>query len=207
LTRGQAAVLIGAAVLFGTIVIRGPKRPRLADEPWKKRGAEYPAVTIVELGDYHCPFSAQLQPILRDARAKYGERAQFVYKHIAPHFPGGKKLLPLASLPGEAAECAADQERFWDFHDELYGTVSDWKSLKSAQERIERFGVYARRMGLDQPEFLECLRSERKRAIVVRNTNEALRLGVHETPTLLLDGVAHINNTAVDIARAVENPR
>ena len=81
-------------------------------------GPETAAVTIIEFGDYQCPFCRASEPHLKAIRAKYGNDVALVYRHFP--LPGHGSAFPAA----RGAECAGQQDRFWEFHELLYSTES-----------------------------------------------------------------------------------
>ncbi len=97
------------AVTVGASVIRG------------KAGAP---ITIVEYSDFQCPYCSKAQPTIKQVLSEYGDKVSLVYKH----FPL-VSIHPRAQITAEAAECAKDQGKFWEFHDQLFDKQGDWSSL------------------------------------------------------------------------------
>ena len=79
------------------------------------RGAEAAAVTLVEYGDFECPFCGEAYRIVREVERRYGERVRFVFRH----FPQ-PEIHPYAQRAAEVAEAAAAQGKFWEMHDYLF---------------------------------------------------------------------------------------
>ena len=88
-------------------------------------------VTIVEFSDFHCPFCRQVQPVLLQMLQKYGHRVRLVYKDMP--IDG---LHPQARGVAEAARCAADQGRFWEFHDKVYANPPDGSAVTLQRLRV-----------------------------------------------------------------------
>ncbi len=88
------------------------------------RGKSDAPVTIVEFSDFQCPFCSRAHPTVKKVLADYGDKVQLVYKH----FPL-VSIHPRAQKAAEAAECAKDQGKFWEFHDQLFDNQNDWASL------------------------------------------------------------------------------
>lgn len=88
------------------------------------KGKEGAAVTIVEYSDFQCPFCVQAFPTVQQILTEYGDKVQFAYKHYPL-----SQIHPRAQKTAEAAECARDQGKFWEFHDALFQTQKDWSSL------------------------------------------------------------------------------
>ncbi len=80
------------------------------------RGPHEAPVTVVEYGDYECPFCGQAEPVVRELLADFGD-VRYVWRHLPL-----TDVHPHAQLAAEAAEVAALQGRFWDMHDLLITT-------------------------------------------------------------------------------------
>jgi protein-disulfide isomerase len=137
------------------------------------RGAAKPIVTIVEFSDFECPFCKQVQSALKQVVETYGRDVRLVFKHLP--LEGHRNSLPAA----RAVYCAAEQERFWQFHDALFtaGNLSP-----------PVFEQIASDLGLGLPKFQECVASERSRAAVVKDLEAARRLHIDSTPSFVVNG-------------------
>jgi protein-disulfide isomerase len=104
---------------------------------------------------------------------------QFVYRHDA--FLG-----PESVWAAQATECAADQQQFWAYHDQLFESqVAQHNVGNFAKPRLE--GIAAS-LGLNSSEFNRCLESDRFGAFVQQASVQAQRRGIRRTPTLIVDG-------------------
>ena len=81
-------------------------------------------ITLVEFSDFQCPFCARAYPTINQLMKDYDGKVQLVFKH----FPL-ISIHPRAQKAAEAAECAKDQGKFWEFHDALFETQNDWANL------------------------------------------------------------------------------
>lgn len=81
-------------------------------------------VTIIEFSDFQCPYCGKAHPTVKKVLADYGDKVTLVFKH----FPL-VSIHPRAQKSAEAAECAKDQGKFWEFHDQLFDNQTDWASL------------------------------------------------------------------------------
>ncbi len=81
-------------------------------------------VTLIEYSDFQCPFCSRAFPTVQKILSEYDGKVLFAYKH----FPL-TSIHPHAQKAAEASECARDQDKFWEFHDKLFATQSDWASL------------------------------------------------------------------------------
>ena len=88
------------------------------------RGKTGASVTVIEFSDFQCPFCSRVNPTVKKVLSDYGDKITFVYKH----FPL-VSIHPRAQISAEAAECAKDQGKFWEFHDQLFDHQTDWASL------------------------------------------------------------------------------
>jgi diadenylate cyclase len=136
------------------------------------------AVTLVEYGDYECPYCGRMHPVVKELRERVGDRLRFVFRH----FPLDS-VHPNARRAAEAAEAAASQGHFWEMHDLLYENQDDL-----GDEALRR---YATRLGLDPARFEEDL-EERAHAPRVREDRfGGERSGVEGTPTFFVNGVRY----------------
>ncbi len=133
------------------------------------------AVTVVEFGDFECPVCGEAEPAVRKAREHFAGDVRFAFRQ----FPL-RLIHPDAEKAAEASECAAAQGAFWQAVNVLYEHQSDL-----AVPALER---YAGEMGLNQPQFNQCLTSGDMAARVERDKADGRALGVHATPTFFING-------------------
>lgn len=150
--------------------------PRLAVEIGNapRRGRVDAPVTIVEFSDYQCPYCKRVTPTIREILARYGDRVSFVFKDLP------LAIHPQAQKAAEAARCAGDQGRYWDYHDALFATPA-------LQDGV--YGDLARSLKLDVAQFETCLASGRHRAAVQADARQAQELGITGTPGFLINGI------------------
>ncbi|HEV8429230.1 MAG TPA: thioredoxin domain-containing protein [Pyrinomonadaceae bacterium] len=137
------------------------------------KGPANARVTIVEFSDFECPFCKQVQTTLNQIIESYGKDVRLVFKHFP--LEGHRNSLPAA----RAAYCAAEQERFWQFHDALF-TRRDLSP--PAIEQI------ASELGLGLPKFQACFKSEQSRAAIVKDLEAARLFRIDSTPSFLVNG-------------------
>ncbi len=148
----------------------------VATEGRPQRGADDAPITIVEFTDYECPFCGRyIRETYPALMSEYGDRMRYVVRN----FPLSS-IHPNARKAAEAAECAFDQGRFWEYHDALFQNQEalDVPSLKA----------YADELGLDVASFSTCLDSGAKREVVAADHRDALAHGVNGTPTFFVNG-------------------
>lgn len=135
-------------------------------------------VTIMEFGNYQCPacrqFALLVKPQVDMAYVETGQAKFVYYDYPNPGFPH-------SFLAARAARCAGDQERYFDYHDAVYGTFDDWSMLGNAAGHFEDL---ADDIGLDTGAFDECLNSDRFADVVTANLTLGQRLGVPGTPAI-----------------------
>ena len=146
---------------------------RLNDDP--TLGAANAPVTIIEYGDFGCPSCRAWHNagIPDQIMATYGDQVRFVWRD----FPVITAFSPDAA---QAAQCAYDQERFWEYHDLLFERAN---SL-----RVGDLKNYASELGLDRAEFDRCLDSQQHQATVEVDLEDAYGLRLRGTPSFLVNG-------------------
>ncbi|MBA3453614.1 MAG: thioredoxin domain-containing protein [Deltaproteobacteria bacterium] len=142
--------------------------------PGHQLGPDVAPVTIIVWSDFQCPYCAKAVPVLQQIRAKYTDDVRIVFRHLAMAYH--RK----AGLAAEAAVAAAEQGKFWAFHDRVF---AQFGSLDRAD--LERFATEA---GVDMVTFRAALDDRRYRDAVVAEGASALALGVDGTPTMFING-------------------
>jgi Na+/H+ antiporter NhaA len=148
------------------------------------RGPDDAPVTIVEYGDFECPYCGRAESVLRELLAEHGE-VRYVWRHLPL-----TDVHPHAQLAAEAAEAAADQGAFWEYHDLLF----DHQDALTVKDLL----AYARQLGLDADRLQESLRKHLGAAHVASDVDSADLSGVSGTPTFFVNGRRH--QGAYDIA-------
>jgi protein-disulfide isomerase len=134
-------------------------------------------VTLVEYGDFECPFCARSYPAVRAIRRELGDQLRFVFRH----FPRPEH--PHARHAAEAAEAASAQGHFWQMHNMLF-------EHQSALEDKDLVG-YAAAIGLDVGRFEHDLTTHVYLERVHTDLQSAARSGAHGTPTFFINGAKH----------------
>ena len=142
------------------------------------QGPAEAAVTLVEYGDYECPYCGAAYPIIKQVQARMGERLRFVFRN----FPITTSH-PHAEQAAEAAEAAAAQGRFWPMHDLLYEN--------QGRLRDQDLRAYAERLGLGLELFDQELADHVHAERVREDFMSGVRSGVNGTPTFYINGVRH----------------
>ena len=132
-------------------------------------------VTVVEYSDFQCPFCLRVMPTLKELRAKYGDKMRLVWKD----FPL-TAIHPQAFVAAQAGNCAREQGKFWEYHDQLFAN--------QAALQPEFLKKYAAAAGLDTEKFNACLDTSKYEARVQNSMGIGMKLGVNSTPTVYVNG-------------------
>jgi Na+/H+ antiporter NhaA len=155
------------------------------------RGPMKSPVTMVEYGDFECPYCGQAEPIVREVLADFGD-VRYVFRHLPL-----TDVHPHAQMAAEAAEAAGRQDAFWDMHDVLM-------SHQGALTLSDLMG-YATDLGLDSARFANDLRDHVGAAQVAEDVDSADMSAVSGTPTFFINGKRHYG--AYDIGTLSEAVR
>lgn len=142
------------------------------------RGPVDALVTLVEYGDYECPYCGAAHAIVKTIMDQVSEAVRFVFRH----FPM-TSVHPFAELAAEAAEAAGHQHRFWDMHDTLFAN----------QRRLDGPSLlgYASVLGLDIKQFDKEVADHVHLPRITEDFTSGIRSGVNGTPTFFINGIRH----------------
>lgn len=151
----------------------------LEDAP--SRGGAAPWVTIVEFGEYQCPYCARAHAALATALAPFGDSVRLVWRHL-PLTKLHDRALPAA----HAAECAREQGRFWTLHEALLTGEPTSRDLSDGaiRDRMARLPG----AGIDLTEWQTCVTEKRHEARIKRDQDLARQFGVQGTPSFFING-------------------
>lgn len=202
LAASVLAALLGWALFRISDLLRGPdaeRRPTELDPPVDLerdhvRGPADAPFTLVEFGDFECPFCGRSTGVVDELRERFGDRLRYVFRHVPlvdPH--------PHAELAAEASEAAAAQGRFWEMHDRLFRHQDELRAVDLLD--------HAAAIGLDVERFARDLGSGRFAARVREDAASAEASGVEGTPTFFVNGVRHTGPTdTASLAAALGDP-
>jgi len=139
------------------------------------QGPEDAPVTLVEYGDYQCPYCADVHSMIQSIAKKMGSQLRFVFRHM-PLI----EMHPYAQYAAEGAEAAGAQGKFWEMHDAIYRQQSELGS--SLMNKL------AHMLKLDIQRFEADLDARRYRPRVKRDFMGGMRSGVAATPTFFVNG-------------------
>jgi protein-disulfide isomerase len=149
------------------------------------RGSSVALVTLVEYGDYECPYCGQAEVVIRELLEAFGDELQYVWRHLPLN-----DVHPNAQMAAEAAEAAAAQDAFWEMHDRLLAN----------QDALTGFELrrHAAELGLDVDRFTDDLHRREHLERVNEDVASADASGVAGTPTFFINGRRH--HGAYDVA-------
>ena len=139
------------------------------------KGSDKAPVTIVKFEDFECPYCKRVQPSLTAVLKQYDGKVRLVHKDLPL-----EAIHPKAQLAAEAARCAGEQGKFWQYHDALYENAPKFTppELKS----------YAKTIGLTATSFEQCLDGRKYKAAVQKDLAEGAKLGLTGTPSFFING-------------------
>jgi protein-disulfide isomerase len=157
------------------VLIDAPRREVDIEASDPSLGRASAPVTLIEFSDFQCPFCQRVEPTLKKVRETYGDKVRIVWKD----FPL-TQIHPQAFKAGEAAHCAGDQGKYWEYHDRLFANQQ--------QLQPEDLKMHAAAVGLDATAFGACLDSSKYGERVRNGVAAGTRLGVNSTPTIYING-------------------
>jgi protein-disulfide isomerase len=158
------------------IHLKPPQPPvyEVATRGYPSIGPENAPVTIVEFADFQCPYCAQSASTLNQALARYPGKVRVVFRNFPLSFH------TYAQKAHEAAECANEQGKFWQYHDVLFAN--------QGALGVDDLKRYAAGVGLDGERFSQCLDTGKYAEKVRKDYEEGARYNVRGTPTFFING-------------------
>lgn len=141
---------------------------------YPSQGPENAAVTIVEFSDYQCPFCGRARSTVNQILSEYEGKVRYVFRDFPLSFHKD------AQKAHEAAHCANEQEKYWEYNAKLFASQ---RALK-----VEDLKKYAKELNLDQKKFNECLDSNRYAQMVQESLAYGQTVGVSGTPAFFING-------------------
>lgn len=164
----------GLRAKIATRIMLDPPRQVIAKADRPSMGPENAPIELIEFSDFQCPFCESAFPTVKQVLSTYGDRIHLVYRHypLAIH--------PRARPAAEASQCAAEQGKFWQFHDKLFGDQSRLSD--------EDFKHDAAQLGLDTAQFNACVDSHKYGAEIDHDIRAGNEAGVSGTPAFYING-------------------
>lgn len=145
-------------------------------DPARVRGNSNTPVMIVEFADFSCPYCKKAEASLKEVLAKYPDKVSLSFRDYPL-----RDIHPEAEIAAEAARCAGEQGRFWEYHDLLYGGTD--------HHDRDNLVLDARVLQLDEKRFESCLDSGKYKAQIDKDLEDGAKAGVIGTPGFFVDGV------------------
>jgi len=176
----------------------GDKNAVVRDDSYKQGSGP---IQVVEFGDYQCPACGQAYPILKQIEADFKGKVTFYFRN----FPL-TQLHPNANAAANAAEAAGAQGKYWEMHDKLYETQSDWgdltKNLSAADAEAKWVG-YAKDLGLDADKFKSAVENQQYQSRIDQDVADGNAQGINGTPTIYVNGQKVDNFSYASIRDAI----
>lgn len=156
------------------------------------QGAAGARLTLVEFGDYQCPYCGAAYPVVKSLQKEFGKELRFVFRN----FPL-TQMHPYALVAAEAAEAAALQGKFWEMHDLIYENQADLEP--------DRLPVWAEKAGLDLAKFGDAIRHGEIAKRIKEDRASGIHSGVNGTPSFFINGNRHDDAPDYDSLSAALN--
>lgn len=166
-TRAVTAFAAKAAANSDSASLIGTSDPSLGNKNAK--------ITVVEFADFGCPYSQEVAPIVRAIAKQYSSDVRVVFRN----FPI-EELHPGATIAAQAGGCAAEQGKFWEYHDAVFASKEPLG--------VDMLSGIADTIGLDANQFARCLDSDYYAADVTTDGTDGAAAGVTGTPTFFFNG-------------------
>lgn len=208
-TKWLGTILIATLILlFGGIFLlsRGSSSKAVAGvtvsqidySKGQKIGSDSAKVRVVEFSDLQCPACLAAEPSVKKLLATYPDQMQLIYRHfpLSQH-AYSRKVVNLA-------EAAGEQGKFWEMHDKLFETQSQWSAL--AENDVNPFFLgLAKELGLDENKVKQELEANAFQSKIDSDLTEGQNLGVNSTPTFFVNGRKLNLKSFDDLETAVAN--
>ena len=152
-------------------------------------------VTVVEFGDYQCPACGQAYPITKQLLQEEDGKMTLVFRN----FP--LQQHQNAQIAAEAAEAANAQGKFWEMHDKLYATQTQWENSTAP---LDVFAGFAKDLGLDVNRFKSDVTANKFADFIKQDQDDGTALNISGTPTFYVDGVQQQSFDHDSLKRAIE---
>lgn len=209
-TLFQRVQSLEGAKTTATPLAQAPPAPQPAGEPQAldsqkfadlaskgySKGDPKAKVTIIEFADFQCPFCDRFhQEVEKSLDQNYiaSGKVRFVYHDIAI-------LGQESQWAAEAARCAGDQGKFWQYHDYLYDNQRGENQGAFSKENLKKFALA---LGLDRQQFNTCLDSAKHKNEVAQNLQDAQAIGVSRTPTSFVNGRLVLGAQPLDVFKNI----
>ena len=151
-----------------------PPRQKVSSAGSPSKGPKSAPIELIEFSDFQCPFCLRADPTVQQVLSTYGDKIRFVYRHYPlPNHPSAR---PAA----EAAACAAEQDKFWPYHDLLFANPSKLSDADLKQ--------HASTLGLNTGQFNTCVDTHKPKGLIDADLKAGEEAGVNGTPAFYING-------------------
>lgn len=181
-------VIVLIVLVFGGIMALGGKKTddggavKKAGLTQHVQGAGTAGVTLIEYGDYECPYCQAYYPTIKQIQAEYGDKLKFQFRNYPL-----TNLHQNAFAAARAAEAADLQGKFWEMHDMLYESANYFVWTKSGSA-VENFNQYAEKLGLNVAQFKKDFASSLVNDRINADLAAGTKLKLTGTPSFILNG-------------------
>ncbi len=190
-------IFVGIFMLNGNKSDGGSKSSNASALTQHTLGKGTSGVTLLEYGDYQCPFCGDYHPTIQQVVAKYGDQIKFQFRNF-----------PLTSVhrnafaAARAAEAAALQNKFWEMHNLLYETQSQWSA---ASDPTTFFNQFAQQLGLNVAKFKKDYGSNQVNDAINADMAKGTELKITGTPTFFInDKQTQISNSLESFQKVID---
>jgi protein-disulfide isomerase len=195
--RFLSVIAVIIVVFVGVLLLTNHSNPSASGTLTEhKEGLGKTGVTLVEYGDFQCPYCGQYYPIVSQVVQKYYNQITFQFRN----FPL-TSIHPNAFAGARAAEAAGLLGKYWQMHNLLYETNIEYynsnataNSWISSSDPLTYFDQFAKQLGLNVTKFNQAYNSAKVNNLIEADMAEGNKLGVNATPTFFLDGKQIVPN-------------
>lgn len=181
LLTGSGLILILVVLVFSARYVLGTgTTASVAPDNSKVKGPQNAPVRLIVYSDFQCPACKNAVVPIEELRNQFSDSVQIEFRHYPLERP--HKWALTAAL---FAQCAAEQDKFWPFHDRLYETQETWSA---SADPLPFFAGLVRETGLDAQEFEACVQDPETLKQVRKEYSMGSKQGVQSTPTIFING-------------------
>lgn len=187
-----AAIVIGAFFLTAAptptsdeLPVAGPNAeafPAQLDQYGVSVGAADAPVVVREFADFQCPACGLFSDASKRLKQEYVEAGQVRFVYFDLPLQQHQNAFPAA----QAARCAGDQGAYWEMHERLYDSQTEWSG---SNDPVATFTRYGNDLGLEERRFRRCMTTDLHREAIEASRRVAMQLQVTSTPTVLVDNI------------------
>ncbi|MBI5061076.1 MAG: DsbA family protein [Candidatus Aenigmarchaeota archaeon] len=161
-------------------------------------GPENATVTIIEFGCYVCPYTARAEPIVKDILNEYDGKIRYAFRNFPVHRSAD------AELHAEAALCAREQGKFWEYHDLIFTNQNLCSNMTSSNMKAALI-ENAIQLDMDKEQFVQCLNSGKYKTEVAADLQAGISAGVRGTPTFFINNRTIVGDKPLAAFKAIIN--